>query len=72
MTQDIFPNLGQQYRNAKASAIGAPSQIVWVVQQSWVGADGIPYVRLVKERDATEKKTVSARVLEDRHNFIPL
>ena len=72
MTQDIFPNLGQQYRNAKASAFGAPSQIVWVVQQSWVGADGIPYVRLVKERDATEKKTVSARVLEDRHNFIPL
>ena len=72
MNQDTLPNLGQQYRSAKASAFGAPSQIIWVVQQSWVGADGIPYVRLIKERDATEKKTVSAMTLEDRHNFIPL
>lgn len=74
MTQDATPHqlVGLQYRNAKPSAFGAPSQITWIVQQAWVGADGIPYVRLAKEKDATEKKTVSAKILEDRHTFIPV
>ena len=74
MTQETTPYqlVGLQYRNAKPSAFGAPSQITWIVQQAWVGADGIPYVRLVKENDFSEKKTLSAKILQDRHTFIPV
>jgi hypothetical protein len=63
--------IGQRFYNAHLSAFGTPLQITWVVQQAWVGADGIPYARLVKESDRTQKKTVSARILEDRRHFVP-
>ena len=62
--------LGQRFYNARLSAFGTPLSITWVVQQSWVGGDGIQYVRLVKESDPTEKKTVAAAVLGNRRHFV--
>lgn len=63
--------LGLRFYNARLSAFGTPVSITWIVQQSWVGGDGIQYVRLVKESDPTEKKTVAATVLGDRRHFVP-
>jgi hypothetical protein len=63
--------LGQRFYNARLSAFGIPLSITWIVQQSWIGGDGIQYVRLVKESDPTEKKTVAATVLGNRRHFVP-
>jgi hypothetical protein len=62
--------VGQRYRNARLPAFGTSLQIVWLLEQVWQGADGITYARLVKDADATEKKTASAGVLQDRRQFI--
>ena len=64
--------LGQRYRNARSSAFGTPLQIIWVLEDVWNGADGITYARLMKHGDATEKKTVSTAVLQDRRQFVRL
>lgn len=42
----------------------------WVVEDIFVGTDGIEYARLVRASDASDRKTLSIAVLTDRRRFM--
>jgi len=63
--------VGRRYRDARVSAFGGRVRTVWVVDRLWKDSDGIEYVRLVREDDQGQSKTIASSVLNDRRNFVP-
>jgi hypothetical protein len=59
---------GQKYRDAHPRLFGRASP-EWIVEEVYIGSDGIEHARLCSSIDPSRRKTLSAAVLEDKRQF---
>jgi hypothetical protein len=59
---------GDGYREVAPGIFGAPG-LIWIVEDLFVGTDGIEHARLASALDRTQRKTLSLIVLSDRRRF---
>jgi hypothetical protein len=59
---------GQHYRETRSRLWGNLAQ-VWVVEDVFVGTDGVEYARLACVNEPSMRKTLSLAVLKDKSRF---
>lgn len=69
MTSNSTIAPGQRFRDTERSLFGR-SGAEWIVQDVFVGTDDLLYARIARASDPTDRKTLSAAVLDDRRRFV--
>ena len=59
---------GQRYRETRSRLWGNLAQ-VWVVEDVFIGTDGVEYARLTCVSEPSMRKTLSIAVLKDKSRF---
>jgi hypothetical protein len=71
MKPEHEPKPGQRFRDIHPGLFGRTGS-EWIVQDVFVGTDGLRYARVVLSSDASQVKTLSVAVLTDRRRFASL
>lgn len=72
MRDSSTPEIGRRYREAKTTAFGAPSRTAWIVANVARWSDGLLYVKLVREDDKSQTKTISLVTLKNQRLYLPI